>query len=72
MIETYIKRDKFNRMTVCTGTNRDDLLEWSERLKRTGKGAAQGTPAGNQRRENGNHYSMERGCVNVKRGFYPG
>jgi hypothetical protein len=48
-------------MTVCTGTNRDDLLERSERLKRTGKGAEQGTPAGNQRRENGNHYSMEGG-----------
>ena len=46
MIETYTNRDKFNRMTVCTGTNRDDLLERSERLKRTGKGAAQGTPAG--------------------------
>ena len=32
MIETYTNRDKFNRMTVCTGTNRDDLLERSERL----------------------------------------
>ena len=58
MIETYTNRDKFNRMTVCTGTNRDDLLERRERLKRTGKGAAQGTPAGNQRRENGRNLTL--------------
>ena len=37
MIKKKKKRDKYNRMTVCTGTNRDDLLERSERLKRTGK-----------------------------------
>ena len=49
-----------NQMTVCTGTNRDDLLERSERLKRTGKGAAQGTPAGNQRRENGRDLTLQR------------
>ena len=36
MIGTYIKRDKFNQMTVCTGTNRDDLLERSERLNEQG------------------------------------
>ena len=60
MIETYTNRDKFNRMTVCTGTNRDDLLERGERLKRTGKGAAQGTPAGNQRRENGRDLTLLR------------
>ena len=58
MIETYTIRDKFSRMTVCTGTNRDDLLERSERLKRTGKGAEQGTPAGNQRRENGRDLTL--------------
>ena len=58
MIETYIIRDKFSRMTVCTGRNRDDLLERSERLKRTGKGAAQGTPAGNQDRENGRNLTI--------------
>ena len=36
MIETYTNRDKLNRITVCTGTNRDDLLERSERLKEQG------------------------------------
>ena len=36
MIETYTIRDKFSRMTVCTGTNRDDLLERSERLAEQG------------------------------------
>ena len=58
MIGTYTNRDKLSQMTVCTGTNRDDLLERSERLKRTGKGAAQGTPAGNQRRENGRDLTL--------------
>lgn len=36
MIETYTNSDKFNRMTVCTGTNRDDLLDRSERLTEQG------------------------------------
>ena len=36
MIGTYTKRDKFNQMIVCTGTNRDDLLERSERLTEQG------------------------------------
>ena len=58
MIETYTYRDKLNQMIVCTGTNRDDLLERSERLRRTGKGAAQGTPAGNQHRENGRNPTL--------------
>lgn len=58
MIGTYTKRDKFNQTIVCTGTNRDDLLERSERLRRTGKGAAQGTPAGNQHRENGRNPTL--------------
>ena len=36
MIETYTHRDKFNQMTVCTGKNRDDLLERCERLTEQG------------------------------------
>ena len=55
---TYLNKDKFYQMTVCTGTNRDDLLERSERLTRTGKGAAQGTPAGSQHRENGRNPTL--------------
>ena len=58
MITTYTDRDKLSQMTVCTGTNRDDLLERSERLKRTGKGAAQGPPTGNQHRENGRDLTL--------------
>ena len=37
MIEAYTNRDKFNRMTVCTGTNRDDLLKGASASQGPGK-----------------------------------
>ena len=53
MITTYTNRDKYELNDRLYWNKPRRPSEGSERLTRTGKGAAQGTPAGNQHRENG-------------------